>query len=187
MNFENFEQDIKDSIEKTRESAPLRDEVSGDYKSETETYRKFINGELNQSAFEEILQKSPERSGRIYFDTLPEFIVAVRKLFKNKEEADEILDHENAHALVAQQRGYNFRYALDFARDEKKILIIKLVRRSLANAGVHLNDFNKFGVRPTEQQLREDLVAIIEAPEIVTKRTLGESDKRILGRPSELD
>lgn len=187
MSFENIEQKISNSIDRARETAPLHSESYAAYEAETEAYRKFIKGELDLDAFEEMLQNTHEQHGRIYFDTLPEFIVAVRKLIKNKESADDILDHENAHALEAQKRGYNFRYALDFARDEKKFLIVKFVRRQVTSAGVHISDFQKFGEKPTEQQLREDLVAIIEAPEAITNRTLSESDRIMLGRPNKQD
>ena len=176
----NFEKDITSKINEAKFAAPLRTEAEVGYQTETDAYRGFINGEYDLSEFEDILASIPEHEGRIYFDTLPEFIIAVRKLPINKDVQDEILDHENAHALEAQQRGYSFRYALDYVRDEKRFLILKLVRTSIANAGVHIDSFRKLDSEPDDSKIREDIIAIVSAPEVVTNRKLGKSDKEML-------
>jgi hypothetical protein len=186
MNFErNFENEIEAKIEDAKASASPLTKEKAFYKDEAEVHLNFINGEYDIEKFKETLGDLNESSGRVYFDTLPEFILAIRKVIPNKKEQDEILDHENAHALEAQKRGYSFRYAIDFTRDEKKLLVFKLVRTSVISAGVHIDYFNKNGAQPKNEELKEDLIAIIEAPEVLTDGKMGEWDKKALGRERE--
>lgn len=184
MAFENFvEQSVDERVEKAKESAPSINKENLGFAGKSEGIRQFIEGEIDRDAFEQLLKGSADHEGRVYFETLPEFILAVRRLVKDKEEADEILDHENAHALEAAQRGYTFRYFIDFKKDEKNLLLLK-IKKIISTPGVDLTTLDKFGERPDDAQLVEDLVAIGSAPEALANRALSDNDKHMLGRES---
>lgn len=184
MSFESNpkSENIVDQIESAKKEAPLRTIANNSHTIEAGAEAEFIKGSYDLLKFKEELGNIPELGGKIYFDTLPEFISAIRQIISSKEIQDEILDHENAHALEATQRGYAFRYKIEFARDEKKLFVVKLMRTGLSAAGVDVDYFSKNEKMPSEHELREDLIAIISALETLTDGTLSRPDKLALGR-----
>jgi hypothetical protein len=175
-----LERKINDErVNQAKKTAPLEEVDRAANAHEVDVLSKFVEGKYDLNQLRELMGKLPDLGGAAVFETLPEFIYAVRQLGFSKEVQDEILDHENAHAVEALQRGYNIKYELHFTKDEKKDFIIKMMRTSISRASVWQDLFKKNGRESNEEELRTDLIAIATAPEILTNGELSDSDKRI--------
>ena len=118
MNFEgNINEAVDEKIKFAKKNATSTEEANRLSNLESEAISGFIKGEYDLAKFREFVRAFPIREGRVYFDTLPELIAAVRQIVP-MEKQNQVLDHENAHALAAQERGYNFKYGLEYVKDE---------------------------------------------------------------------
>lgn len=174
--MENIESEVLNKVEMAKKMAVSSEESRERSSLESEQVNKFLHGELTAAELKEKLRDVPESKGRVYFDTLPEFIVAVRQIVPDKQTQDEILDHENAHALEVAKRGYNFRYAVEFNKKTLNLWIFKFVRLEV-DLAVAMQNSKKFGRAPTESELREDVIAIARAPEELTDGEMSMEDK----------
>jgi hypothetical protein len=183
MKLENkLYQETKEKLEAAKKSAPTPSEKNEFFKREANLVSNFINEELPLEQFKEALRVLGETNGIAKFNTLPEFITAVRQLKISKENQDLILDHENAHALEALNRGYSFSYEIHYTKEKRKYFIIIVNIWNPIAASVKLDYFNKNNAPPTEHELRTDIVAVITAPERLTDGEMSELDKLMLGK-----
>lgn len=182
MNLEkNFKDQTLDKIKHAQDTAPSEETQNQLLIEDSAIASEFIKGKYDINKFRENLGKLPDLGGIAVFETLPEFIQAIRQLGISIKQQNEILDHENAHALEALQRGYNIKYEIRFARDKKRLFILNIIRTKCVMAGVNVDYFNKSGREPNGEDLRSDLIAILSAPENLTDGKLSDFDKIQLG------
>lgn len=179
-----LEKNVFVDIDKARKGAPPKKESEQILDREGKIVSNFIKGEYDVNQFKEMLKSLPELGGVVTFNTLPEFISAIRYLIPGTKKQNEILEHENAHAVEALQRGYrDIQYRISFTRDVNNLFILKIIRTEIISIAVELNNsLLKNGSVPTPEELREDIVAILSAPKNMSNLSLSESDNKKLGK-----
>jgi len=116
----NWQEEVKQKIERAKATAlptaifePLR-------QKENELIASLMRGDITKQEFGEQNTFLSNEEGLAVFDTLGEFIEALKVLNLPKDVAEGILAHENDHRLVMDKNGIKAKYALRLiARDKK--------------------------------------------------------------------
>lgn len=186
MKFEKpYDVIAQQKIKNARETAPIPQAKEHFFKHETSITAQFIKEKMTLEQFKMALRQLGTTQGIAKFDTLSEFIAGIRQLKISKELQDHILDHENAHALESLNRGYTPSYEIHFTQKQKRYFILLVNIWKPVAASVHIDRFKKDGRTNTESELREDLIAMLGAPENLTDGEMSELDKLALGIPIE--
>lgn len=164
-------EDIKKSVSRrvlaAKESAPRHREWRKLDKKREKIIGQFSRGRIDNKKAEELIGNLPELGGEVIFDTLPELIVALKMLNITEVKRAEILDHENAHALAAVQKGFDVSYSIQFSKD--------------SYFGITVTRYEGIAVNiDTAEPTPDDLRDIARAPQTLTDGSLSSSDKNIL-------
>ena len=123
-NKSDFEKGVVFKLKTAMETALPIDEMQKLHDDGLQLARVYYRGGIAKDKYIDLSKKIHEASkpGLAEFDTLPELIEALVQLKVNKEEAEGILKHENAHALASIKHGNQVSYCLHFGRNPNQTL-----------------------------------------------------------------
>lgn len=128
--------------------------------------KDFLDGNLTGAELTAKMEPLIHFPGTIHTRLLAMYAVMLRALRIDEQEVQEILAHENEHAVAAIREGFNVLYRLEFAKDESGKLAA--IQPSI------ILDEEPNGI--TEEQRREAQKRITSAPD-----ELSDSDNFVLG------